>query len=200
MTKQVFLDELQARLSGLPQQDVEERLGFYGEMIDDRMEEGVPEDAAVAELGSVEEVVEQILDGYPLSKLVKERVKPGRGLRAWEIALLILGAPLWLPLLIAAFAVLLSIYLVIWSVGFSLWAVCGSAALSSISAVVIAVMYAAQGRLPAGGVMLGAGLFAAGCFIRTLFGSIAATRGIVTKKKKLFSGFKSRLIGKERVK
>ena len=37
MRKQEFLDTLRARLSGLPKQDVEEWLGFYSEMIDDRV-------------------------------------------------------------------------------------------------------------------------------------------------------------------
>lgn len=41
MNKQEFLTELRAKLSGLPTYDVEERLSFYGEMIDDRTEEGV---------------------------------------------------------------------------------------------------------------------------------------------------------------
>ena len=39
MTKQEFLAELRRGLSGLPQNDIEERLNFYSEMIDDRMEE-----------------------------------------------------------------------------------------------------------------------------------------------------------------
>ena len=38
MCKQDFLDELRAKLIGLPKQELEERLTFYSEMIDDRME------------------------------------------------------------------------------------------------------------------------------------------------------------------
>ena len=47
MTKQDFLCALQKRLSGLPMRELEERLGFYGEMIDDRMEDGLSEADAV---------------------------------------------------------------------------------------------------------------------------------------------------------
>ena len=57
MNKQEFLAGLQKGLSGLPQEDVEERLTFYGEMLDDRMEEGLSEEEAVAAAGSVEEIV-----------------------------------------------------------------------------------------------------------------------------------------------
>lgn len=37
MRKWEFLSTLKNRLSGLPKQEVEERLNFYSEMIDDRM-------------------------------------------------------------------------------------------------------------------------------------------------------------------
>ena len=63
MNKQEFLTELRQGLSGLPQNDIEERLAFYGEMLDDRIEEGLSEDAAVAEIGDADEIVRQILEG-----------------------------------------------------------------------------------------------------------------------------------------
>ena len=115
MKKTEFLSELQTKLAGLPEQDLEERLGFYGEMIDDKMEEGIPEDEAVAQIDTTDEIVSQIVAEYPLAKIVKEKVKPKRRLRPWEIVLLIVGSPLWLSLLIAAFAVALSLYITLWS-------------------------------------------------------------------------------------
>lgn len=47
MNKQEFLVKLRKGLSGLPKEDIEERLTFYSEMIDDRMEEGLSEEEAV---------------------------------------------------------------------------------------------------------------------------------------------------------
>ncbi|MBR5538496.1 MAG: hypothetical protein IKU61_01205 [Clostridia bacterium] len=47
MNKQEFLEELRKGLSGLPKEDVRERLNFYGEIIDDRIEEGLTEEEAV---------------------------------------------------------------------------------------------------------------------------------------------------------
>ena len=41
MNKQEFLAHLRKGLSGLPQNDIEKRLNFYGEMLEDRMEEGL---------------------------------------------------------------------------------------------------------------------------------------------------------------
>ena len=118
MRKQEFLSQLQKGLIGLPQEDIEEQLVFYSEMIEDRIEEGLPEEEAVAAIGPVEEVVSQIVAETPFSKLVKERIKPKRALRAWEIVLLVLGSPLWLSLLIGAFAVLLGVYISVFSVNF----------------------------------------------------------------------------------
>ena len=86
MSKQQFLAELRTALAGLPQDDIEERLNFYGEMIDDRMEEGLTESEALEGIGSVSDIAEQTLAEIPLTKLVKERIAPKRSLRGWEIA------------------------------------------------------------------------------------------------------------------
>ena len=56
MLKQEFLAQLRDALCGLPQRDIDERLTFYSEMIDDRMEEGLSEEEAVAAVGSVDEI------------------------------------------------------------------------------------------------------------------------------------------------
>ena len=61
MNKQEFLAGLRKGLSGLPQEDIEERLLFYSEMIDDRIEEGMEEECAVAEMGTVQDVISQIM-------------------------------------------------------------------------------------------------------------------------------------------
>ena len=121
MTKQEFLSALRKRLSKLPKQETEERLAFYSEIIDDRIEEGSTERDAVQSLGTVEEIASQIIAEIPLTKIVKERIKPKRRLNALEIVLLVLGSPIWLSLGIAAFAVLVSVYAVLWSVVISLW-------------------------------------------------------------------------------
>ena len=47
MQKQAFLDALRSQLAGLPEAEINERLNFYSEMIDDRMEEGLTEEEAV---------------------------------------------------------------------------------------------------------------------------------------------------------
>ncbi len=42
-------------------------------MIDDRVEEGLTEEEAISEIGTVNEILSQIIEEIPLSKLVKEK-------------------------------------------------------------------------------------------------------------------------------
>ncbi len=200
MNKQEFLAELRKSLSGFPQDDIEERLTFYGEMIDDRMEEGLPEDDAVSQIGSVEDVISQIMAETPLTKLAKERVKPKRALKTWEIVLLVLGSPIWLSLCIAAFAVILALYVVLWAAIVSLWAVEAALWACALSGVVFAVVFAFDGAGLTGIAMLGAGLVCAGLSILLFFGCKAATRGIISLTKKIALKIKSLFIRKEDVK
>ena len=197
MNKQEFFARLQNALSGLPREDIEERLTFYSEMIDDRMEEGLTEEEAVAEIGPVDEVVAQIMAEIPLSRLVKERVRPKRALRAWEIFLLVLGSPVWLPLLLAGIAVIFALYVAVWAVIISLWAVEVSLAGSSLGGAISAVVACFQGRGITGIALLGIGILCAGLTIFWFFGCREITKGILLLTKKTALGIKTLFIGKE---
>ena len=190
MNKREFLDKLREGLCGLPREDVEERVTFYGEMIDDRMEEGMSEDEAVADVGTVEDIVAQIVSEYPLSRLVKARVKPKRTLEGWEILLLILGSPVWLSLLIGAISVMVSLYAAIWSVVITLGAVFVSLAACLFGGVVLGVALAVQGRAISGFAVLGAALVCAGVAILVAFLCQLAVKGTLLLTKKTALGIK----------
>ncbi|MBQ6431238.1 MAG: DUF1700 domain-containing protein [Oscillospiraceae bacterium] len=197
MTKQEFLSALGKGLSGLPQNDAAERLSFYSEMIDDRMEEGLSEEEAVAQVGSVDEIVTQTLADTPLSKLVKEKVKPGRKLKAWEIVLLILGAPLWVPLLIAAAAVVFALYVTLWALIVSLWAVFASFVAGAVGGIAGGVAQLVIGNKPQGIALIGAGVCCAGLSIFAFFGCKAATVGAARLTKRFALWLKMRFVKKE---
>lgn len=114
MKKSEFLEELRSKLGGLPKKDLESRISFYDEMISDRMDEGKSEEEAVSEIGSVDEVVDQIAGETSLVSLVKEKTKPKRSLKGFEIVLLVLGFPLWFPLLLVTFILTVVGYFLIW--------------------------------------------------------------------------------------
>ena len=65
MKKNEFLEELKTRLWAMPEADKERSVDYYSEMIDDRMEDGLSEEEAVAAIGDLDEIVSQILSESP---------------------------------------------------------------------------------------------------------------------------------------
>ena len=184
MSKQEFLVQLRKGLSGFPQGDIEERVTFYSEMIDDRIEEGITEEEAVAAVGSAREIVAQVVAEIPFAKIAKERIKSIRQLRVGEIVLLALGSPIWISLGIAAVAVILSLYISLWAVIISLWAVFASFAACSIGGVLACVVFTVGCNAASGLAMFAAGIVCAGLAIFMFYGCKAVTDGtlILTKK------------------
>ena len=211
MTKNEFLGALRARLSGLSESDIEEHISFYSEMIEDRIEDGASEEDAVCGIGSVEDIAAQIIADVPLTKIAKERIKPKRRLRAWEIVLLAVGSPIWLSLGIAAFAVILSLYVVIWALIISLWAVFVSLVACAIGLSVAGIamiggpyvfagviVTASESHVFSGIALIGVGLVCAGLGIFLFFGCNAATKGAILLTKKIALGVKKAFMRKER--
>lgn len=197
MTKIQFVMSLQDQLAGLPRDELEQRLEFYSEMIDDRIEEGMTEAEAVDAIGSVEEIVAQIIAETPLVKIAKEKIRPKRRLKTWEILLLVLGSPLWLPLLVAAGAVILAVYASAWSVIVSLWAAFGALIAGAIAGLVAGIALACIHSVPSGMVMLAAGMVCAGLSILMFHGCKAATKVILILTKKFAVWLKNRWMKKE---
>lgn len=194
MTKIKFLLLLNEKLSGLPQNEIEDRLGFYGEMIEDRIEEGMLEEDAVAAIGNVDEIADQIISEVPLVKIAKEKVKPKRRLKAWEIVLLVVGSPIWFSLLIAVFAVAISLYVSVWALIISLWSVFASLVGIALYGIVAALLNHAS---TAGLAFNGAGIACLGLAIFMFIGCKALTKAILLFTKKTVLTIKKRLIKKE---
>lgn len=199
MNKLEFLEALRARISGLPKNDIDERLSFYGEMIDDRIEDGKSEDEAINEIGTPDEVASQIVASTPLSKIVKEKIKPKRQIKAWEIVLLVLGSPIWLSILVAVLAVVLSLYVVIWSVAISLWAVFTSLAVSAPAVLVVGFVALFTGQYASGTIAFATALLAGGLAILLFFGCLETTKGILKLTKMLILSIKKCLVKRKDV-
>ena len=170
MTKSEFLEALKNALSGLPQEDIDERTDFYSEMIDDKIEEGILETQAVASIGEVEAIVSQIVAEVPISKLVKQKIKRENKLKTWEIVLLAVGSPIWASLLIAFLAVVLSLYISLWAVIISLWSVFVSFVASGFSGLVSGTVFCFTGNRFSGLFIIGAALVALGLGVFCFFG------------------------------
>jgi len=199
MNKQDFLTISRKGLSGLPKDEIEERLSFYSEIIDDRMEEGLSEEDSIRDLGTTDEIISQIVSDIPLSKIVKEKIKPKKKLKTWETILLILGSPIWASLLIAAAAVIFSLYVASWALIISLWAVFVSFGASFLGGIIGGIILALNGNISTGIALISAGIVCAGLCIFAFFGCKAATKGILIFTKNIAFLIKNRFIKKEEV-
>ncbi len=198
MNKQEFLNELKSKLNGIPKREIDDRISFYSEMLDDQVEEGLSEEEAVSRLGSIQDIVKQITADIPLSKLVKEKITVNRKLTATEIALLALGSPIWLSLLIVVFAVFISIYVVAWSLIISLWAIEFSLSACSLGGAIAFFVFIAKGNAISAFAILGAGTVCIGLAILGFFACKYLTKTIVKLTKQIFIWIKLLFIKKEK--
>ena len=197
MNKLDFLFELEKRLQALPDQEKKQALEYYFEIIDDRMDCGMSEDAAVAACGNIDEIAEQIIMDTPLTKLVKQKNKTRRRMQAWEIVLLILGFPIWFSLGVAVFCVLLAISICLWVVVMCIF-ICGIACgACSVALSVAAIAAVVTGNFLPALFFLGCGMICAGLTILFfLLGKIMG-KGVAKLHKLTFRGIKRCFIRKE---
>ena len=132
-------------------------MNFYAEMIEDRMEDGLSEEEAVAAIGAAEQ----------------ERIEK-KGMNLWMIVLIVLA----LPVLISLFAAAFSVYISLWAVALSLWACLPAFAAAALGGIVFFVS-------GTGAALLGAALVCTGLAIFWFFGCKAATKAMVCLTKKL---------------
>ena len=131
MSKSEFLFRLSQALEGIPEK--EKALAYYSEMIDDRMEDGMSEEEAVNSMESVESIRDKFIYETPFQNFIKE--KASKPLSGVSIILIVLGFPVWFPLLIAAGAVAFSVFITVAALLISLYAVLISFALSGVFAI-----------------------------------------------------------------
>ena len=171
MKKSEFLEQRYRALKDLPAQEVNGRLQYYSEMIDDRMEEGMAEDAAVAEVGSVEEIARLLQDAQTPEPEQKAKRSP------LQLTLLIVSAPIWGSLLIAAAAVAIIVYAAAWAVLASLYAAviaAGAAFLATIPLCIVSPLS------PAGILfVVGCGLTCGGLAVLLFYGSWKLTKRLL---------------------
>ncbi|MBE5823486.1 MAG: DUF1700 domain-containing protein [Butyrivibrio sp.] len=193
MNKAEFTQQLTNSLAGLSQYDISRSVDYYTEMIDDRVEDGMSEEDAVAALGSIDEIRSKILEEVPITKIVKEKMTPKRSFGAGEIVLLVLGSPVWLPLLLAGIIVTLALYISFWSIIFSLYVADFSVFISGIAGLIIAVIKPGG---PFGALFYaGCGIALIGVSILLFFGFNQVTKGLLFISKMIILGIKKMFVG-----
>ncbi len=197
MDKLDFLLALAKRLEGLSDADQRASLDYYSEILDDLMESGMTETDAVASLGSVDAIAEEILLDMPLPKLVKAKMKGKRRMTGLEITLLAVGFPVWFPILISLFAVVFSVYISLWAVVISLYAADLAIAVTAPASLLAAILLVVGGQPAAALLFLGAMLVCGGVAILLFFGSNVTAKGVWLLGKLTLRGIKACFIRKK---
>lgn len=208
MDRTQFLASISEQLAGLPQEDIQKSLDYYDEMLCDRIEDGMPEEEAVAEMGSPEEIAEQIILDTPLPALIKARTKTMKkpssaALHAWEIVLIVLGSPIWLALIIAAAAVVIALaatvfalYISLWAVVFSIFVSALALAISCIAGITLGIIFLCTGKATSAVLLLGGALICGGLAILFYLLTKVCAVGFAKGTKAIFAGIKKAMMKK----
>lgn len=173
MTKHEYLKQLNRELYPIKRKERERSLAYFSEAIDDRMEEGVSEEQAVSELESIEAAAERIISEANELGHLKTARSP------WMIALIVLGFPVWFPLLAAVGVVVLTLYLVVWILIGALFIVSIAFALSGILGFIMLFLVVFANPL-SGFMSLGLGLCLSGVGIALFIPCVYLAKGFVT--------------------
>lgn len=148
MKKLEFINELGGALSVLPPEEVRPILDYYMEIIADRMEDGLTEEAAISSLGPIDELAKKLLAEHeaesadlsepsPFPEPSPAEAAPSpRRFPGWALALAIVLSPLWLAL----FCALIGVEAAVWVTLGSLAVAAGAMILGGVFGAVISLI------------------------------------------------------------
>lgn len=202
MRKSEFINILRQELKGYPHDSVEDSIQYYSEMIDDRMEDGMSEEEAVSKVGDPIAIAKQIKINMPLKNVIKEKVaakkveNKNKEINIGLIIVLILGAPLWIPLTITILSLVGTFFILLWVFDFVMYVLALVSAVSIIGALVGAVITASTTGMGTALVFVGSGIAAAGLSILLAVGGVAFAKAIIALTASFARGIKRTIIGK----
>lgn len=186
MTRKQFLDGLKQELRGLPQREIEQTLHYYTEIIADRVEEGMTEEEAVAKMEPMHVIARRVAADF------KGTAAPRAKMSGFMIAMIILGFPLWFPLLVTGAALMVVMLTLAWVLVLVLWAVCLALFSGGMAAIITLFIGGYHFGVPVVG-QIGLGMAAMGLSIFLFYGAkgaiplaTGATLRLVSRIKKGF--------------
>ncbi len=135
MDKKQFITTLKNRLGALPFHEVDKIINYYSELIDDKMEDGMSEEVAINSLGSIDTIVNEIVNEISVHEIVKRKVKKSYEFstnKTLWIVLVILTSPIWASLTVALLACILAALVSVWAIIFAIIATIGAIFLAGI--------------------------------------------------------------------
>lgn len=200
MTKQEFLATLSKRLDTLPKSEIDKSISYYEEMINDRIEEGMSEDEAVAALGNMDDIVKNIMYELSIPTLMKAKVSQSKNHAVSKgiwLTCVILGFPLWFSLLLAFFVVIIALYVSVWAVIISLFAVVLSFAAAFLCGLCIGGAICFMKSIPVGLCVIGGALICGALALFSIKPVCLIAKGLVRFTAFLLRKLKSLFIGKK---
>ncbi len=193
MNKAEFLKELAFHLQKMSDSEKNKFITYYDEMISDYVENGVTEEEAVKKIGTPLKIAKELLEDYGNVKLNL----PSTGNKLLNIAVAIIGFPLWGSVLLTIVLLVFSAYVLIWCLPVAAGAGCVGFFSSAIIGMIGTPLVIAR-SLPMGVIQLGTSMASIG--ISVLLGIAAMTMSKtfvnITKKfnVKLMELFKKKVV------
>ena len=198
MTKTEFMSSLREKLSGLGEEDIRKSLDYYSEMIDDRIEDGMTEEEAVADVGTPDECASAILMDMPLSKVVKAKINKERSIKWWDVLLIILGAPLWVPILLTVLSVAFVVAVTLFAVVIAFAACVIALVFGGLFFIAVGIWEFFRATFASGMFGIGIGIAAIGCGILAVILVVLLFKFTVWLLKTFGRLIKSIFVGKEK--
>ena len=198
MTRTEFLDELKNLIKDYPAEETEKSIEYYSEMIDDRIEDGMSEEEAVKSLGDVKDIAKEIEIEMPMKTIFKKKVKEKKeeNIPVWVILLLIIGFPVWAPLLLGLGITAFSLYIALWSIVLAFWAVDAALFLAVIAGLLAIGITMIKGSMLSAMIYFGITLILIGLALFGLIGCFYASKGLAALFAAIFRSIKKKLISK----
>lgn len=199
MTKIAFLTQLSHRLAQLPEHEIKKTCSFYAESIEDRKEDGMSEEEAVASLGSIDRIVSEVLADTPITALIQHRLKESHKKsnhqKIWMI-LAICGLPFWLPLAAGVAITVFAVYVTIWVMIASLYVFELALIIGGIS-IIPGMILCMQQNVATGGALIGIGLASIGLCLMTIKPLLEGSKQLIGLSRAFARKVKTRLISKK---
>jgi len=167
MLKEDFLRELAAQVDEAERGRV---VGYYAEMIDDRLEAGEDEAAVIASYGDVRQVA-RAAEAEERVRKFNEKPSMSGGVKALIAVALLFASPIALPIVIALLAVVFAVLVTIFSVLCSLVATAAALAVGGAGGIIASAFFFASSPL-SGLFMLGSALVCIGLGVVATWGSV----------------------------
>lgn len=201
MNKIEFLYALREALEENDIPNIDSMIEYYDEIICDRVEDGMSEEEAIASMDSIDTIIENAILEKPFSSIIKDKfikkhtkAKESGHSVLWTI-LLVIGSPVWFPILLSLGIVAFCLYVVLWILAGVFFIVLGALALSSIACIIFPfTAFWGIASFPSAMMGLGAALVLGGATI-LLFPSVTViSKRLTATVKKTFLSIKKLFI------